>query len=119
MWGRSPKYRGTKFNPLEGCQQVPQFWNVHSGGFPVREGDSPELIPKGAPVNETVIPFAQSKVFEIPKDLPEYVKVMDWIANGMADKYSEEKRPGKDDGTWFVWLTWFDLRGVIQIEGKR
>lgn len=120
MWGPTPKYRGTRFDPLEtGEKKVPLFWNVHSGGFPVREGDSPELIPKGAPVNETVIPYAQSQVFQIPKDLPEFTKVLDWIANGMAVKYAEERQPGKEDGTWWIWLTWFDLRGSIQIEGRR
>jgi hypothetical protein len=117
MWGPTPKYRNTT-SPSDG---VPWFWNVHSGGYPVKQGDAPDLIPRNAPVSETLIPTAQSKVFEVPKDLPEYVKVMDWIANGMAVKYSEEKRPGKDEGTWYVWLTWFDLSGHVQIDtnGKR
>lgn len=118
MFGPTRKYRHLAFDPLD--DKIPLYWDAHPDGFPVRKGDAPEVwSPHAQNTTTGVIPYAQSKVLEIPKQIDEYTNIMDWIANGLAEKYSEDRRPGKEDGTWFVWITWFDLRGYVRVDGHK
>lgn len=109
MFGPTPKYGGQDRDPIDG---TPMYWHVHPDGYPVREGDAPAVIP-GAHLNRAGVQFyARSQVFRIPQDMEAYVRVLDWIANGVAQLRSEDKQPN-GDGTWTTWVTWLDVRGYV------
>lgn len=96
-------------DPIDG---TPLYWNAHPDGIPVRSGDAPTFIDKNALEHAGIKLFARSKVFKIPEDLDEYVKIVDWIANG-GGVLRFEKEQAVGEGKWVVWLTWLDIRGYI------
>lgn len=108
MFGPTPKYRHTFEDPIDG---VPMYWNLHPDGFPIRKGDTPDLVDKALLDQASVQLYHRSQIFRIPEEIDEYNRVMDWIANGGGSLRFERERQ-HDDG-WTVWVAWVDLRGYI------
>lgn len=109
MFPPTPKYRRTAVDPIDG---VPMSWTAHPDGLPIRRGDAPDHIDRHDRARATHTLYARSEVLEIPKDLKRYTDIIDWIANARGVLRFEERTPA-GDGKWAVWVTWFDVRGVI------
>jgi len=112
------------FNDKDPIDNVPLNWSAHPSGLPIRNGDAPNLIDKKLLEYASHVVFARSEVFEIPRDLDKYTKIMDWISKlaivGGASIRTEEKTPDPaKPGTWHVWLVWVELRGTIPTNSPR
>lgn len=111
MFGPTTKYNHLTVDPIDGKTKL--YWQAHPEGYPVRAG-GPMAIDREAAKYASVEFYARSKVLEIPAQLDEYVAVVDWIANGSGVLRYEERLPSPDKpGTWFVWITWIDVRGTF------
>lgn len=110
MFGPNSKYHHVGVDPIDGT--TPMRWRAHPDGYPVRAADAPSVIERERLRQASEVLYARSKCLEIPKDLDEYVRIVDWIANtGGALRFEERQALG--DGKWAVWLVWFDVRGYI------
>jgi hypothetical protein len=105
------KYRGLGTDPIDGR---PIYWSTHPEGYPIRQGDTPALVSKDQLAAASVNLYFRSTVLRIPDQLPDYIQICDWIANGMGVLRFEERRPVPDKPTeWTVWIAWVDFRGYI------
>ena len=110
MFGPTPKYWGYDSDPFTG---VPLYWKAHPEGFPVRADTAPAFVERARLGEAGVTLDAVSKFFELPKDNDAYTAVIDWIANGNGVLRFEKETPGKEPGTWHVWVVWLNVRGHL------
>lgn len=109
MFGPTSKYVGIHNDPIDG---VPITWRAHPDGYPTRAGDHPTVIEKTRSAQAQEIPYVRSQVFNIPDQLADYTKCLDWIVNTGAQLRFEERQV-VGDGKWVAWLVWIDIRGYL------